>query len=301
MGYPNVGDQAAAFTDSDAEALRRLAGLVSDGVFDAELAVWVTRAMGHNAARLVAWQVDSMAEHLARTSQAAPQEAGGDAAQRLAAHADDLEALFAHVWRRQLAVAVGRLAAESGVGSRPGRLTVGFVDLVSYTRLAQRLEEHQLGVLVDRFESVGSDVVAGAGGRVVKTVGDEMLFVADTPQVGAEIALSLTEVLAEDEVLPAVRVGLATGPVVLRLGDVFGSVVNLASRLTAMALTGTVLVDRDTGLALADDPRYRLDQERVRAVRGLGLVQPGVLRRREPAPEVTDDDAVTDPDEDPGA
>ena len=284
LGYPEVGDTAAVFTDSDADALRRLAALVESEVVDAELAVSLTRAMGHTAARLASWQVDAMAEQVARTTQAPPDEAARVAAVRLAEHADDLELLFAHVWRRQLAASVARLSAEQQVGDRGGHLSVGFADLVSYTRLAQRLDEHELGVLVDRFEAVGSDVVTQHGGRVVKTVGDEILFVADQPAVAAEIALAMAEVHASDEVLPQVRIGLATGPVVFRLGDVFGTVVNLASRLTGMAPAGTVLVDRVTAEALAGDERYRLDDERVRAVRGLGLVHPGVLRRADPPP-----------------
>ena len=284
LGYPDVGDGPAVFTDTDVDALRRLAELVDAGVVDAELAVSLTRAMGHTAARLASWQVDAMAEQVARTTQATPDEAARVAAIRLAEHADDLELLFAHVWRRQLAASVARLSAEQQVGDRAGHLTVGFADLVSYTRLAQRLDEHELGVLVDRFEALGSDVVGEHGGRVVKTVGDEILFVADRPAVAAEIALSMSELLAHDEVLPQVRIGLATGPVVFRLGDVYGTVVNLASRLTGMALAGTVLVDRATAEGLAGDDRYRLDDERVRAVRGLGLVHPGILRRAEPPP-----------------
>ena len=53
-----------SFTDRDLEALTRVQGLVRDGVLDDELAVSVTRAMGHNAARLVEWLYDALVEHL---------------------------------------------------------------------------------------------------------------------------------------------------------------------------------------------------------------------------------------------
>lgn len=60
MGFANVGDGAVAFTDEDLAAMRRLLRLVGDGVLDDELAVSVTRAMGHNAARLAEWQMDAI-------------------------------------------------------------------------------------------------------------------------------------------------------------------------------------------------------------------------------------------------
>ena len=115
---------------------------------------------------------------------------------------------------------------------------MGFADLVSYTRLSQRLEERELALLVDRFGRRSSDVIAGAGGRLVKTIGDEVLFVADTPAAAATIGLELAEAMAADPELPDVRVGIATGTVLTRMGDVFGRTVNLASRLTALAAPG---------------------------------------------------------------
>ena len=132
---------------------------------------------------------------------------------------------------------------------------------------------------MDRFGQRSADVIAGSGGRLVKTVGDEVLFVADSAAAAALIGLELAETMAEDPMLPDVRVGIATGTVLTRMGDVFGRTVNLASRLTALAAPGTVLVDGDTAVALAGSEDFALDVEPARAVRGMGLVRPGVLRR----------------------
>jgi len=279
MGFANVGDEAKAFTDGDLAALSRLMTLVRDDVIDEELAVSVTRAMGHNASRLVQWQVDALVEHLVRTRGMRPEEATRTAVEMSAAHLDDLQALLVFVWRRQLAAVAGR-ALGSAEDSVSDVLSVGFADLVSYTRLSQKLGERELAALVDRFDARSADVIAGAGGRLVKTVGDEVLFVADRPKSAALIGLELAEAMAGDPVLPDVRVGIATGTVVTRMGDVFGRTVNLASRLTALAQPGTVLVDRRTADALEDSDEFDLDLERTRAVRGMGLVRPGVLRRR---------------------
>ena len=80
-------------------------------------------------------------------------------------------------------------------------------------------------------------------------VGDEVLFVTGHPAGAAEIALRLTSPDRGGKGLPALRVGMATGRVLTRFGDVYGPVVNLAARLTSLAKPGTALVD--AGLAAA--------------------------------------------------
>jgi len=279
MGFANVGEGAAAFTDGDLVAMDRLTTLVREGVLDDELAVSVTRALGHNAARLVEWQVDALAEHLVRRDGVTPDEATRRAVDISGEHLEELEALLVYAWRRQLAAVAGRVLATRDADAVSGVLSVGFADLVSYTRLSQKLEERELAALVDRFGQLSADVIAGSGGRLVKTVGDEVLFVADSAAAAALIGLELAETTAEDPMLPDVRVGIATGTVLTRMGDVFGRTVNLASRLTALAAPGTVLVDGDTAVALAGSEDFALDVEPARAVRGMGLVRPGVLRR----------------------
>ena len=296
MGFADVGDETVAFTDADLEALRRMSGLVDDGVIDEELAVSLTRALGHTMSRLVEWQVQAFVEYLVEQRRLEPEKASREALALADEHLEDLERLVVYSWRRQLAALTGRSLAHDSSTQR-GFLTVGFADLVSYSRLSQRLEERELARLVSRFESLANDIVASDHGRLVKTVGDEVLFVADRPDQAARIALGLAETMAQDPVLPDVRVGLATGTVVSRQGDVFGRTVNLASRLTALAPPGAVLVDSPTSAALASTPGIVVDRQAVRAVRGLGLVEPGVLRRV-PAP---DSGGTSNPASRPGA
>ena len=129
-------------------------------------------------------------------------------------------------------------------------------------------------MLVQRFEGLAADVVTIGGGRVVKTVGDEVLFTADDPVAAAVIALSISERMAVDDVVPDVRIGISHGPVLRSLGDVYGPTVNLASRLTALAQPGTVITDPRTGQALQDHPQILLVAQRRRQVRGFGILQP---------------------------
>ena len=75
------------------------------------------------------------------------------------------------------------------------------------------------------------------------------------------------------------RIGLAAGPVLVRYGDVYGEVVNIAARLTAHGRPDSVLVDRGVADALAGDPRFALRQLRPVAVRGYRHLHPWVLER----------------------
>jgi adenylate cyclase len=310
LGFPNVDDDNAAFTASDLHALQQMVALVRDGTVDDATALALTRSIGRSTDRLASWQVQLLAETIAAERAAAraavgagvgaepPTPAGdGDeapvtdprhAAQVAAAVvelADRLEPLVTYAWRRHLAAAVGRLVADAQpeVVQHGGVRSVGFADLVSFTRLVRTLDERELAALVQRFEALVSDIVAAHGGRVIKTVGDEVLFAAGTPAAAAAIALDIASTMAEDDLLPDVRSGLATGPVVMRLGDVFGTTVNRASRLTGIAHPGTVLVDDTTAAALDAVSGFELEVLRRRPVRGLGRVRPWRLQRASPS------------------
>ena len=125
-------------------------------------------------------------------------------------------------------------------GSRQD-LAVGFADMVGFTVLSQHLDEPMLAEVVQRFEEVAHDVVTGLGGRVVKTIGDEVMFVADDAAGAVRIGLSLAEAYADDDLLSDVRVGLAAGSVLANDGDYFGPTVNLASRIVEVSRPGAVL------------------------------------------------------------
>jgi adenylate cyclase len=286
LGFANVTDEDVAFTDADADALGRVVDLVRDGLIDEPTAIVLARALGQTCDRLVSWHVEALMEHLVAT-------VGSNDPDLAVAHLDalapDLENLLVYSWRRQLAAAVARIAESSdGAGLVSSVvLTVGFADLVSYTRLSQRLQQRELGILVQRFEGLASDVITAGGGRVIKTVGDEVMFTAGEPASAAVIGLSLSEQMAVDDVVPDVRVGLAHGPVLRSLGDVYGATVNLASRLTSLAQPGTVVTDPATAATLARNPDLVLVPQRARQVRGIGQLQPLLVARAGPnAPRI---------------
>ncbi len=147
--------------------------------------------------------------------------------------------------------------------------------MVGYTLLAQHLGEDELASVVSRFESLAHDIVTAMGGRVVKMIGDEAMFVVHSVADAARIGLSLAEAYADDELLSDVRVGLAVGPVLVQDGDYYGPVVNLASRIVNIANPGTVLASdefhRDLeGEAPGEFPSKSL---RPRNLKNIGRVQ----------------------------
>jgi len=115
---------------------------------------------------------------------------------------------------------------------------------------AEELEDDSLADLVQRFVDLAHDTVVAAGGRIVKTIGDEVMFVTDTVGTAAWIAVQLSERSLGDDLLPETRAGIAAGHLVAREGDYFGPVVNLAARLTELARPGTVLGSSEIGAAL---------------------------------------------------
>jgi adenylate cyclase len=281
LGFPDVGEEAA-FIDADLDALSTLVSAVNDGAIDFDMAVRLTRAVGQTMARLADWEVatlSSRVEHLERSDEATGSRIGS--ALRIAEQvAVPFEKLLIYAWRRHLAAAVSRVEALGAADEdlHTTQVTVGFADLVAFTALSNELDEDRLGVLVEIFESRCADVVAARHGRVIKTLGDSVLFVCEDPVRAMDIALSIIDVIGRDKRLPDVRLGLATGSVVTRLGDVFGPPVNMAARLTSVARRNRVIADRTTA-HLLPPASFEARPLPARPLRGFGLVEPFAVRR----------------------
>ena len=125
------------------------------------------------------------------------------------------------------------------------RYAVGFIDLVGFTELSGNFDARELGVFIRDFEGRAHDVVTNEGARVVKLIGDEIMFAATDVDAACRAAGALMEgfASADERVLP--RGGVAYGDVLVRGGDFYGPVVNLASRLVDEAVPQEVLVTDD--------------------------------------------------------
>jgi adenylate cyclase len=144
-------------------------------------------------------------------------------------------------------------------------MCVGFVDLVGSTTLAQRLPTRELGAVLTEFEDTAADTITALGGRLVKLIGDEVLYTTLDERVACTIALKLSARFQDHPIIPPVRAGIAAGDVLLRSGDVFGPVVNLAARAVKLAGPGQVV----TTIPVARRARIRADTLTAQDLKGL--------------------------------
>jgi adenylate cyclase len=286
LGFPDVPEGAPVFTDESVAVLRILRERVeawfmrrNDSESNAvETLVQQVRALSGGFARVAEALSDSIVDSVDSARQAGLDDETIAKVYTENLEWDSLSRIFDYVLRLQMRDAVWRkLAIDDASAARP-TLSVGFLDLVGYTALSQQLEDDELGALVARFEELTHDTIAELGGRLVKTIGDEVMFVSESPGVTAQIALRLTERTGDDAVLPDARAGLAFGAVVAREGDYYGPIVNLAHRLVELAFPGTVLASEELHDALADDARFTWGRSRDRKIRDIGRVATWPLR-----------------------
>ena len=277
LGFPGTdSDDEVRFTEADIEALKRVDWLVESGFIDPAVELTLVRSMGRSFARLAEWEISELASAAMSGSMMTDQS-------RLESLIDNLLPLIEdtqnYVWRRHVANAAGRMLLIPG-GEDGVKMAVGFADIVGFTRRSRGLSTHELAHLVETFEATAATLVTEHHGRLIKTIGDEVLFVADSAADAAELGLALVEAHEVDEEFPELRVGLAYGDVMARLGDVFGPVVNIASRLTSLARPGKVLVDRGMYAELKPlEDQFRLRRSRTATVKGYSRLDTYALKR----------------------
>ncbi len=282
LGFANTDDDAKLFTDGDVAALvqtQRLNELVGT---DMELQTAIGRLYGQVFSRLATLQTQMMMEVVASNPEML---ADGDAIVRFVDRAMPiLETVQNYVWRRQVVAYFDRIVSQviRMEADEPGAGTarvVGFADMSGFTTFTRSASESDLREILEQFEDVTTTVIGAHHGRIVKTIGDEVLFIVDDAKAAAEIALALVEDTDDNDRMPPLRVGMAAGPVLDRLGDVYGSTVNIASRLTTSARPGTVLIDRELHDLLAGDEGYYLRGRRSENVRGFAHLRNWRLQR----------------------
>ncbi len=273
LGFPEQADDDVAFTEADVEALRYSHDLMKLGILSPERQAALVRTWGRSFARLAEWQTRLLTEVALEND-----DPVGQITSLTEEVLPRLETLQNYVWRQHLAKASRRMMTTDSIGSDVAHLAVGFVDIVGFTSRSKELTDMELVMWIEHFEAECSAAVNDHGGRVIKNIGDEVLFVADDAAQAAEVALLLTSRGSDDDDgFPAVRAGLAYGEVVARLGDVLGPTVNIASRLTSIARPGTVLVDDGAHEALGE--AYAFRRLRRTSVKGYERLQPWALRR----------------------
>lgn len=269
VGFPAVDPEDRIFTTGDAETF--IAFKFAATVLGERAILDFSRVMGSSLARIAESAIWLFLEHveapLAETQagELALAQANLDAVNLLASVPATMDPIFRfHV---ETAIRRSRTARDSG-SYDTSHLAVGFVDLVGFTAVAQHLSTHDLAELIQEFERRAYDVVIAHDGRVVKLIGDEVMFVALEAAAACEITLTLFETLGEDRAVTP-RAGLAVGPLITRGGDYYGPVVNLASRIADLAVPSEILVTAELrDAAEKPSPELHFDPAGRRMLKG---------------------------------
>jgi adenylate cyclase len=265
LGVPTPDPDEPRGTEADIEAARliksfREAGLPEDGMLQ------VARTVGMGTARIA----EANRELTIRTLMQ-PGDTERDLALRFAAAAEHLMplvepvlvyALRAHMLEQIRRDVIGAADLASGEIRATAEVTVCFADLVGFTKLGEELATEELGLIAGRLEELAT-AVAEPPVRLIKLIGDAAMLVSSDAEAMVEAALRMVEAAdGEGEDFPRLRAGIASGSAHVQAGDYYGRPVNLASRLTAVARPGSVLLDPAAKRAAGPGFHYSFAGER---------------------------------------
>jgi class 3 adenylate cyclase len=148
------------------------------------------------------------------------------------------------------------------------RCGIGFADLSGFTSMSQAKPMRELSMMLSEFEATSTDTVQDYSGRVVKFLGDAVMFIAPTVPSLAAIATALVSHPKAAEAGLQVRAGIAYGDLLAQDGDYFGPPVNLASRLVAVAKPGEILASPSV-VPLLDLTTHQAIEQEAQELRGI--------------------------------
>jgi adenylate cyclase len=265
VGIPYPDPDERSLTGSDLEEAKRIkafldAGLPEEGILQ------VARTIGMASARIA----EANRELVVRTLMQ-PGDSERDLAVRLATAAEYMLPIFeptlsyafrAHMLEQIRRDVIGAQEIAAGQAGTATEVAVCFADLVGFTRLGERVETEELGLIAGRLDELAT-AVAEPPVRLVKLIGDAAMLVSSDAAAMVEAALRMVEAADEEgDEFPRLRAGVAHGSVHVQAGDYYGRPVNLASRLTAIALPGSVLVDVATREAAGEGFHYSFAGEK---------------------------------------
>ena len=296
MGFADVTPDAVHFTEQDVAALQDTATLLdetSESALASASVLELLRAQSYTMDRLVLWELETFVTDLSERLSLDDTSARLVALDRIDSLVDLLSRQLNYVWRRHMASILGRTDAEVSARGRedtgpdlyPLIRSLGFVDIVSFTQRAQGMSKAALTHMLEGFENTARDVITSRGARVVKTIGDAVMYISDDLLVAADVVTALVDELQKGPDAIRVRASLVEGRVISRSGDVFGPTVNLASRLVDAAEPGGIRLDEATAMAILRSPeasRYRVGQCHEVVAKGLGQIVPWSLERTSP-------------------
>jgi adenylate cyclase len=240
LGFGSVGEDEPVFDDHLIVAFRILRSAREAGVSEAGIDALCT-LLGQHLWQLASDVLILLGNEFARTGDSEYELAHRyeDAARMLVPTAVPLVAgvLPAQLRQRMRENFVTAEEAERGVLRAIADVAVAFVDVVGFTELSQRVEAGQLQSIATRLVDAANSVIEPPV-RLIKTIGDAILLMSRDTAALVDVLVKLFPIIRAQRGLPAVRAGLARGPVHIGGADAYGAPVNLASRLTDLAPTG---------------------------------------------------------------
>jgi adenylate cyclase len=265
LGVPYPDPDMRSLTEADLEEAHRVkafieAGLPEDGILQ------VARTIGMGTARIA----EANRELVVRTLMQ-PGDTERDLALRFAAAAEHMlpligptlvYALQTHMLEQVRRDVIGAADLASGEVGGTVEVAVCFADLVGFTKLGEQIATEELGLIAGRLDELAT-AVAEPPVRLVKLIGDAAMLVATDAEAMIEAALRMVEAADEEgDEFPRLRAGVAYGSALVQTGDYYGTPVNLASRITALAKPGSVVVDEPALEAAGTAFQYSFAGER---------------------------------------
>ncbi len=152
-----------------------------------------------------------------------------------------------------------------------------FADLAGFTALTEAHGDERAATLATQFVVRMRELAPRYRGRVIKTIGDAALIRCESAGRAIELGLEIVESEAERTDFPALRVGMNSGSAVEREGEWFGSSVNVAARVAAIAAAGEVVLTEATYESAAELEGLGFERLGARALKNVGA--PVVLLR----------------------
>jgi adenylate cyclase len=269
-GLPVPNLDAVMWSEADVDAALTARRFLDAGVSE-EQQLAVVRVLGRNLAQAAEVMRATVLELVLE-----PGTSEAQLARRYGERVNDLMPLVGPMLEQMLRLHLRHMvrteaisAAERVEGVLPGarEVTVGFADLVGFTRLGEEVAPDELGRVAERLVELAGEHLRGDV-RLVKTIGDAAMLVSPDAPTLLEVALALVDAAnAEGPDFPQLRVGLASGPALNRAGDWYGRPVNIASRVTGLARPGSVLATRE--VRDAANAEYRWSSAGARSLKGV--------------------------------
>ena len=130
-----------------------------------------------------------------------------------------------------------------------------FADVSGSTKLYETAGDQVAKAAIDQCIRIMSECTKTAKGTVIKTIGDEIMATFPSADAAADAAIEMQSAISELKPVGntkiGIRIGFNWGPIVEADGDIFGDAVNVASRLSHVAVKGQIITARDTVMLMS--------------------------------------------------